>query len=176
MSDPHVPRLRALQDELQQILEDRLKELVQAVTDGEEAARRILTAEVELERHRALASRLQAEADALAAELGAVGEQTVRLAALHRQAQAELEAHRGRQSLGEAEVAEIRRAVEAGRAQLEALEAEARALREENTTLKNKLDTLQENVQRMRRLRQELMTSISGLTQEMTGLAGGNNE
>ncbi|MEC8423281.1 MAG: hypothetical protein VX000_05860, partial [Myxococcota bacterium] len=59
-------------------------------------------------------------------------------------------------------------------AQTRGLEAEQDELRSENASLKTKLKTLEENISRMQRLKEELMSSISGLTAQMSGLAGGD--
>ena len=56
------------------------------------------------------------------------------------------------------------------------VEDEANTLRAENTNLRTKAKALQENLTRMRQLRDELMSSISGLTQQMSGLASSEPE
>ena len=176
MSDPTSDRLQAIQGELQQILEARLGELAQTLRGSEQVTRRIVSAEIEIERHRATAQQLEAETAGLSAEL----EEARALMAGGREAYdmavAERDRHRAKVGSVEASVRELRAEVESTRQQAEALDRESEILRSENATLKNKLATLEENVLRMRRLREELMTSVSGLTQEMTGLAGGGNE
>ena len=66
--------------------------------------------------------------------------------------------------------------VETLREEVQQAETDASSLRNENTSLRTKAKTLQENVTRMRQLRDELMSSIRGLTQQMSGLAGGDPE
>lgn len=176
MSDPTVDRLEKLQAELQQVLEDRLAELSQAIRQSEGVARRIVSAELEIDRHRGTTTQLESEISSLEEQLAAARTRADEVRSRHETLRAERERYR-------AEVERLHSAVEAAdgevaeaRASVEALETEAETLRNENATLKTKLKTLEENVTRMRRLKQELMSSISGLTQEMSGLAGGGDE
>lgn len=176
MSDPTTQRLLAIQGELQQILEARLAELAQSMRGSEQVTRRIVSAELEIERHRATVQQLQGETVGLDAELEKARGAAAEVRARYEQALAERDRHRAEAQATEASVRALRADVDATRQRAKALEVEAEAIASENATLKNKLATLEENVLRMRRLREELMTSVSGLTQEMTGLAGGGNE
>lgn len=54
---------------------------------------------------------------------------------------------------------------------LETLTAESDAVSTENAAIQEQVDALQANVTRMRTLRDELMTSLSGLTGQLKGLA-----
>ena len=67
----------------------------------------------------------------------------------------------------EREIREFDGEVERSRQQIVALEAEANALREENNALRTKVKTLEENITRMRRLKEELMNSVTGLAQQI---------
>lgn len=176
MSDPTTDRLLSIQTELQQILEARLSALAQAMRQSESVTRRIVAAELEIERHRGTAEQLDAETASLQAEVEGARERTASVRERHGALVAERDRHRAEVNRIEAEVRDADAEVEGTRQRVEALEHEAEALRSENASLKTKLKTLEENVTRMRKLKQELMSSISGLTQEMTGLAGGGNE
>lgn len=176
MSDPTVDRLEKLQAELQQVLEDRLAELSQAIRQSETVARRIVSAELEIERHRGTTTQLGAEIDTLEQQLDAARQRAAEVRERHDALSAERERYRAEVERLRAAVAEADGEVAQARASVEGLEGEAETLRAENATLKTKLKTLEENVTRMRRLKEELMTSISGLTQEMSGLAGGPDE
>lgn len=54
------------------------------------------------------------------------------------------------------------------------LSAQAEGLERENADIQRKVDGLRENVGRMRKLREELMSNLSGLSAEMKGLSGGS--
>lgn len=176
MSDPTADRLQSIQSELQQILEARLADLTGVMRESESVTRRIVSAELEIERHRGTAEQLGAETESLQAQVDSARDHTAQVRERHGALLAERDHHRAEVERLEAEVRGADGEVESTRAQVEALENEAEALRSENASLKTKLKTLEENVTRMRRLKEELMSSISGLTQEMTGLAGGGGE
>lgn len=54
------------------------------------------------------------------------------------------------------------------------LTARSDALDEENEEIQRRVDALRENVSRARKLREELMSNLSGLTSELKGLQGGS--
>jgi chromosome segregation ATPase len=58
--------------------------------------------------------------------------------------------------------------------ELERLTAGAKSLQSDNTELQARVDKLKSNVKRMKKLRAELMTSLSGLSSELKSLSGGN--
>lgn len=176
MSDDSGSRLAAIQGELASILESRLNELNQAVAGTEAATRRILAAELEIERHRAGGARHEEQIAALETELA---ETRVRAQEVREQHGEMLSARdKAREDLVrlEREVRDADSEVEKTRERVKGMENEAGTLRTENAALKTKLRTLEENISRMKRLKEELMHSISGLTQQMSGLAGGGNE
>ncbi|NOY26966.1 MAG: hypothetical protein GXP62_13940, partial [Oligoflexia bacterium] len=161
--------------ELQQILEARLAELTQVMRQSESVTRRVVSAELEIARHRGTAQQLDSETASLQAEVDAALAYTAQVRDRHTVLTAERARHRAEIERLEAEVGSADAELAAGRAQVDALEAQANALRSENASLKTKLKTLEQNVARMRHLKEELMSSISGMTQEMSGLAGGDD-
>ena len=176
MSDPTVDRLEQLQAELQQILEDRLSQLARSVRSSEAVARRIVAAELEIERHSQTAAQLEADSQQLELQLMGARSRAEEARERHGSLAAERDRFRTEVDRIDGEVRGIDQEVGATRQRVTDLEAEANSLRTENASLKTKLKTLEENVTRMRRLKEELMSSISGLTQEMSGLAGGGQE
>jgi len=91
MSDPTADRLQLIQADLAAILGQRLAELNSVVRETETLTRRILSAEMELERGQATAARLRAELAEVEAKIAALdGDNTRdqrRLAALQAEAQ-----------------------------------------------------------------------------------------
>ncbi|MEC8422238.1 MAG: hypothetical protein VX000_00600, partial [Myxococcota bacterium] len=83
MSDAHTDRLQAIQAELASILEDRLAALDAALRGSEGTTRRIIGAEVELERHRATSVRLASEVSALEEELSVARDRAASLRNQH---------------------------------------------------------------------------------------------
>jgi chromosome segregation ATPase len=57
--------------------------------------------------------------------------------------------------------------------ELTALRKQSGSLETENAEIKARVDKLKANVERMRRLREELMSGLSGLTGELKGMSGG---
>lgn len=174
MSDETTARLEKIQAELATILEARLQELNLVLASTEQVARRIIAAEMEVERHRGAGARHQEQVATLEAEVAEArgNAQEIR----ERHAAMLSERDRAREDLGrlEREVREADGEVEQTRERVKLLDGEAAALRGENAALKTKLRTLEENIARMKRLKEELMSSITGLTQQMSGLTGGN--
>jgi len=176
MSDDTGDRLARIESELAEVLEQRLGVLADALASSERVTRRIIAAEVEIERHNQSRVTLREEmaelerqvgedrtrGDAMAAELASLQAERNRLRDTAVELDRNLETTRGE--------------VEDTRGRVAALESESDALRNENTALRTKLKTLEENLSRMRQLKDELMSSISGLTQQMSGLAGGGSE
>lgn len=176
MSDATAERLQALQGELTAILEERLTELNGALRDTESATRRIIGAEIEIERHRAAREDLDGQLSRIQAELDADREAADAVRARHAALTEERDA--GRQELAalQADVRDVEAEVARTRAEVADLEDEAEQLRNENASLRTKLKTLEENITRMQRIKDELMSSISGLTAQMSNLAGGSPE
>ena len=175
MSDVTSQRLEQIREELAGILEARLSELNEIIRGTESVTRRIVAAEVEVERHRGTALNLQGEMTALREEVGSAEQRVEAVRKEHSLVRAQYEEARTELRRTEEEVSEERAQLQATRGRVQALEGEAEELRNENTSLKAKLRTLEDNIARMRRLKEELMSSISGLTQQMTGLAGGTD-
>jgi chromosome segregation ATPase len=169
-------RLARIHTELAAVLEQRLAVLAEAIASGEQITRRIIAAEMEIERHQQQQSSLKEDANSLEQQLrddrktddGLKSEMDL-LAKEHTQLQ------EGAARL-DRDLETTRREVAQMRERAGKLEGEAEVLRNENTALRTKHKTLEENLMRMRQLKDELMSSISGLTQQMSGLAGGRTE
>jgi chromosome segregation ATPase len=164
-------RLQSIQDELNNILQERIAELHAAMTSAEEKARQIVASELEAARIRQVRSELDGRIAGVRSDLGALTAQAAEVRASHSAAVSE------RDSLQEdflrlrRETEQAESEVQQTRIQTRKLEKESDSLRQENVELKLKLRTLEDNVGRMRRLREELLSSMSSLTQQMSSLA-----
>jgi chromosome segregation ATPase len=176
MSDPTTTRLQEIQSELSSILEARLAELNHALRASEGTTRRIISAEIELERQRSTQAHYDEQIASTRAEVDDVRGKVQAARAEHEQISRQRDELRGELEGLERAVREADADAEKSRQRVATLSAEAETLRNENASLKNKLKTLEENIDRMRRLKEELMSSISGLTAQMAGLAGGGHE
>jgi chromosome segregation ATPase len=174
MSQNHAERMQEIQGELEAILDDRLDELTRALRATENTTRKIVGTEIDIERHNATRARLEAEFEGLNSQAESAQKDANKVKGRHDALVAERDQLLGEVLRLETEVKDTSRAAERTREKVGTLEDEAETLRTENNALKTKLKTLEENISRMRRLKEELMSSISGLTAQMTGLAGGN--
>jgi chromosome segregation ATPase len=169
-------RLARIHTELAEVLEQRLTVLGEAIASGEQLTRRIIAAEMEIERHRQQRSNLEKEASTLEQQLhderktdDSLKSEMDLLATERNQLQ------EGASRL-DRDLETTRRELAQMRDRTGKLESEAEVLRNENTGLRTKHKTLEENLMRMRQLKDELMSSVSGLTQQMSGIAGGRSE
>lgn len=171
-SDASTDRLSQLQAELAQILEARLATVHTALQQTERTTRRIIAAELDIERSRSTQARLQAELKRLEAEVSGHAQERAAIESRHAEVQAQRDGQLEELARMEADVREADANTERTRRKLRSLEDEADSLREENANLKTKLRTIEENIARMRSLREEIMNSISEQTNQMKGLAG----
>lgn len=152
MSTDSADRLNQISQELASILEARLQELNLAMRAAETTTRQIVTAELDLARYRQIYESAQPELESLRVETTALKAQGDQL----KQEQAQLTAERN-----------------LTRDSVRRLEETNEAMRQENQALQARARLLEENVAQMRKLKEQLMAGISGLSQEMTNLTLG---
>lgn len=174
MNDDTSARLQAIQRDLASILEARLSELTETMKGTELLTRRIIGAEVELERQNASRGPMEGELAALEDQVRAARGRGEEIRVAHAQLSQARDGARAEVQRLEREVQEIDAEAEQNRQRVRELENQSEILRRENAALKVKLKTLEENVQRMRQLQKELMSSMSELTHQMTSVAGGD--
>lgn len=174
MNDDTTSRLQAIQKDLAAILEARLSELTEAMKSTELVTRRIVAAEIELERHTSSRAHLDADLGALEDQVRAARARADEVRSAHSQLLQARDTGRAEVQRLERELQDIDAEVEQGRQRAQELEHTSETLRRENAALKVKQKTLEENVARMRQLQKELMSSMSDLTQQMTSVATGD--
>jgi chromosome segregation ATPase len=169
-------RLQTIQEELNDILQERIAVLQGAMSSAEETARQIVASELEAARVRQVRVDLDGRISGVQIDLDALTAQADEVRSSHgavvtARDELRLELTRLRRETVEAE-----REVQAARIQTRKLEKESDSLRHENVELKLKLRTLEDNVGRMRKLREELLSSISSLSEQMSTLAATDQE
>jgi chromosome segregation ATPase len=172
MNESGDERLNQIQAELAAILEERLGALNKFLQVTESATRRIIAADVEMERHRINESRLKAEQHNIEAEVVLARESVSTIRAENARKAAERDRLNDDISGHERAIRELDANAELARKKIAGLESEANTLREENTTLRTKVKTLQENILRMQRLKDELMNSVTGLAKQLRQASG----
>ncbi|MFT5681583.1 MAG: chromosome segregation ATPase [Myxococcota bacterium] len=160
-------RLEQIQSELAGILEERLGALDRVLQKTESSTRRIISANVEAERHQARIQRLDSERVIVEEEVTQVRTRADEVHSQHAgliqaRDRTRAEVHRLEQEIRESDAE-----VERNRQRIVSLEAEANTLREENNAQRTKVKTLEENIMRMQRLKAELMSSVTGLAQQL---------
>jgi chromosome segregation ATPase len=176
MSDQISTQLERIQAELGEIVDARIAALEAVLQNAERMTRRLIKAEMELEHLNSNETELSVQAQSLEHQLTTARARNAEIENSHSTLLEERDILRTRQTQLTEESVALRDKVESLRQQVSETEEEANGLRNENTSLRTKAKTLQENVTRMRQLKDELMSSISGLTQQMSGLAGGDPE
>ncbi len=169
-------RLDQITVELQALLEARIQELTGAMRVAERTTRQIVTTEVEIQRARATQETLAGEMAELERDHGGIRARADEVRAQHESLVTERKRLREALQTREREVREADAEIDESRRRLANLEDEAESLRRENNDLKSKIRTLEENVVRMRKLKEELMMSISGLSQQMAALNLGSKD
>ena len=165
-------RLEQIQAELAGILEERLGALDRILQQTESSTRRIIAANVEAERHQAHVQRLESERSSAEEEVMRVRGRADEVRNRHAGLIQERDRTRAEVHRLEQEVRESDAEVERNRQRITSLEAEASTLREENNALRTKVKTLEENIVRMQRLKEELMSSVTGLAQQLRQASG----
>jgi chromosome segregation ATPase len=167
-------RLDEIRVELGEILEKRVSELMNSMRESEEFTRRILATELEMARARQLREDLDGESQRVQQDLDALRARAEEVRSQHSESVQNRDLVREEVRTMERDVDEARNEVRTARIKLRDLEKEGDSLRQENVELKIKFRTLEENVGRMRKLRDELLSSITQLSQQMTTI--GENE
>ncbi len=164
-------RLQTIQQELNSILQARIAELQAAMASAEETARQIVAAELEAARVRQAREGLDGRISGVQGDLDALKAQADEVRASHAKVVSERDTLCEEHERLMHETSQAEREVQTARIQTRKLEKESDSLRQENVELKLKLRTLEDNVGRMRKLREELLSSISSLSQQMSTLA-----
>ena len=168
MSTSNSDRLESIRVELSQILESRVSELMTTMRHSEEMTRRILAAELEISRARQLQSDLESQTEAAHHDLDALNAQAEETRERHRETLEERDQTRADLRELEREISAARQDVQANRERIREVAREGESLQQENMELKLKLRALEENVSRMRKLRDELLSSMGQLSEKMT--------
>lgn len=169
MSSPSADRLDQISNELASILEARMKDLLAAMKGAEQTTRQIVSAEMEIARYQQVIESSGAEKAALEKETATLKGRAEEAKAA--QAKAAAERDRLREELGGVEAN-----AQAARDQHRALVEQSDALTKETTELRNKIRALEENLVRMRKMKEELLSGIGSLTQQMSQLGIGGKE
>lgn len=169
MSTPTADRITQISAELAQILEARMAELLGAMKGAEQATRQIVSTELEIARYRQLTDTLTADRDALVKEAADLSARADELRAEHGKV-------KGEKAKLEGDVAAAQAGLAAAKEQAASLQATADGLTKETEELRNRTKALEDNIARMRKMREELLSGIGNLTRDMSTLGLGSKE
>ena len=159
MSD--AERLREIQSELAEVLEARLGDLEELAKQTGSMSHTLLAVEMELGRYRDGKNK-KPKSDLMEG-----------LKEIERELEQVLQNRLGEVADALKRNERVSRRLLASEAEVDRLTGEQRALEQENKALETKLKALEENVVRMRRLKEDKLLTMAGLTQDMQGMAGG---
>jgi len=159
MSD--AERLREIQSELAEVLEARLGDLEELAKQTGSMSHTLLSVEMELSRYREGKNK-KPKSDLMEG-----------LKEIERELEQVLQNRLGEVADALKRNERISRRLLDSEAEIDRLSSEQRALEQENKALETKLKALEENVVRMRRLKEDKLLTMAGLTQDMQGMAGG---
>ena len=168
-------RLTELHQEIHTILEKKFTELRKAVQHTEHTTREIVRTELSLQQHQEKQTHLQQELDALQQTSHQEKESLADLRKRHQSILTEREQLQLQKNdtLHQMEVAQ--QTNEEQQEQLNHLQQEHNALEEENNKLKIQIEFLQENIEKLRRLKEENLLSVMNLTAHMQEVSSGKD-
>jgi chromosome segregation ATPase len=169
MSTQSADRLNQISAELATLLEARISELVSAMKGAEQATRQIVSTEMEIARYRQVVEALTADRASIQKEATELGARAEAVRGEH------AELVRGRDRLRD-EVTAAERAITSQREQNRQLQVTADGLVKETDELRARVKTLEDNISRMRKMREELLSGIGNLTRDMSQLGLANKE
>lgn len=169
-------RLTEINAELSQILEAKLEFLARTLSETQRLTQKIASTELEIQRNSVQHSRLGDESSGLERELAGLSEKLRSAAEVRDARQADKYAKEKEIQRVEWEIADKRKANEESEVRIKELERELDGIERENKKLQNRILVLEEGVTRMKRVKEEYLTKIAGLDQEMKSLASGEQE
>ena len=173
MSATGIDRLQELQKEIAIILEEQLAELSNAIRDSEKLTRQIISNEMELQRHNTRQSEFKKEFEVLTTQLQdsrKVLQELYTQKEFLIQEQAQLDAELTEEKR---EVDRYQQKAEELRNELEIQEGNSKSLRNENAKLKLQVKALRDQIEGMKRLRDDHLLSIMQNTQELKNVSTG---
>lgn len=169
-------RLTQINAELSQILEAKLEFLARTLSDTQRLTQKIASTELEIQRNTVQHARLGEESASLERDLAGLAEKLRSAAEVRDARQADKYAREKEIQRVDWEIADKRKGNEESEVRIKELERELDSIERENKKLQNRVVVLEEGVTRMKRVKEEYLTKIAGLDQEMKSLASGDQE
>lgn len=160
-------RLQALQSELKTLLDERVAELRRLLDETEDTTRRIVSAELDIDRSRRYRESLDEELSRIAADVKALGARTDETQARHAARVAERDNLREQLLRMEAGLDEINGEIGRLHADQTRMDKQLERLSAEQTELERKNQLLDAEIDRRRKLAQELRGSLQENMQKL---------
>jgi len=166
-------RLTQINSELSTILEEKVEFLTRVLGETQRFTQKIANTEIDIQRNSAQHSRLKEQCDTLDDEVKSLGD---RVAAATTERDEKLQEKYAKEKEIQRldwEISDKRKGEVESTERIKALENELDGLEKENKKLQGHTSVLHEGVERMKRVRQEYLSKIAGLDEEMKNLAAG---
>jgi len=165
-------RLTEINAELSRILETKIEFLTQTLSETQRLTQKIANTELEIQRNASQHASLGDEGANLEKELGVMSGR-VKAAQEERDAKQQDKYAKEKETQRlEWEIADKIKANDEAGEKIRGLESELEHHEKDNKKLQGRVEVLEEGVERMRKVREEYLSKISSLDQEMKGLAG----
>lgn len=166
-------RLTQINSELSTILEEKVEFLTRVLGETQRFTQKIANTELEIQRNSAQHTRLKEQCDTLDDEVKGLGDRVEAATAERDEKQQEKYAKEKEIQRLDWEISDKRKGEIESTERIKALENELDGLEKENKKLQNRISVLHEGVERMKRVREEYLSKIAGLDEEMKSLAAG---
>ncbi len=166
-------RLTQINDELSRILEEKVEFLTRVLGETQRFTQKIANTELEIQRNSAQHSRLREQCDSLDDEVKGLADRVANATTERDEKQQEKYSKEKEIQRLEWEISDKRKGEIEATERIKSLEAELEAVEKENKKLQNRMGVLQEGVERMKTVREEYLSKIAGLDEEMKNLASG---
>jgi len=160
-------RLTQINQELSQILEDRLEFLTKTLSETQRFSQKIANTELEIQRNTAQHARLDVERQQLEKDVTSLSDRVAEASKARDEYQQEKYDKEKELQRLEWEIADLRKSNEESSGKIKSLETEQDACTQENQKLSNRIGVLEEGVTKVQRLREEYLARIAGLDSEM---------
>ena len=173
ISTDEKQKLQQLQRQLSSALEERLQYLNQILTDFDQIGRQILEIELETRKNESLCSILKEDLDSKTSQMNLFKDKLATQQDDNKTLQDNINLLNAELSLEQESIDRYQETAHSLQEKLLTLEQESKDLRTENAKLQSKLKHLEDNIEGMKRLKEEHMLSIMHRTEQLQKISSG---
>ena len=166
-------KIQTLRDELASVLEEKLQALTALLSDFDQLGQQLLEVELETRKNESMCSVLKEELESKTSKKSLFHEKLIVQQKENQSLQDELGLLNAELSLEQESIDRYKETASNLQERLVALEQESKDLRTENAKLQSKLKHLEDNIEGMKRLKEEHMLSIMHRTEQLQKISSG---